>query len=62
MEKLVIPEKLFLMMGDASRNAFLLVSIFFSKSLNTKDFKEKLNTIKGKQTLTRWKLRDYYYK
>jgi hypothetical protein len=60
MEKLVIPEKLFLMMGEASRNAFLLVSIFFSKSLNTKDFKEKLNTIKGKQTLTRWKLRDYY--
>jgi hypothetical protein len=50
------------MMGEASRNAFLLVSIFFSKSLNTKHFKEKLNTIKGKQTLTRWKLRDYYYK
>jgi hypothetical protein len=48
MEKLVIPEKLFLMMGDASRNAFLLVSIFFSKSLNTKHFKEKLNTqLKG---------------
>jgi hypothetical protein len=60
MEKLVIPEKLFLMMGEASRNAFLLVSIFFSKSLNTNHFKEKLNTIKGKQTLTRWKFRDYY--
>lgn len=35
-----IPEKLFLMMGAASRNAFLLVSIFLSKSFNTKHLKK----------------------
>lgn len=36
----IIPEKLFLMMGEPSRNAFLLDSIFFSKSFNTKNLKK----------------------